>query len=190
MSGKPIPWMQAAIRAHHVVTMERTHKVQVALEELQSAQVIAARSAASLTDLVDAWTYRRRAATSDHSFEAGYLRFHGFLQQAFSHAIDARQSCSSHADAAIAELKSSHAILRTLERLAHEATAAERRATHRLEFQNAIDAWLLGRLAARPEIQTAQARRVGPAPGSSVDGMAWLVLADGAEGNDAQEEFE
>lgn len=145
---KPLKtWLHTAVRAHQAKTLDHMQRTRHAWDELFEAEQLRDGARGSLESLHQDWVKQRRAASSSRELEAVYLRFHGFLNDQAVRAEQAQQARREEVDAAVAELKQSHAVQRTLEKVAQQTAEQLRRRARAHELQSNAEAWLLGRLA-------------------------------------------
>ncbi|WP_457391251.1 hypothetical protein [Roseateles sp. P5_E1] len=140
-------WLHTAVRAHQAKTLDHLQRTRHAWDELFEAEQLRDSAMGDLKSLRQDWANRRHAAASSREIDAVYLRFHGFLSDEAVKAEHAQQACREQVDAAVAELKQSHAVQRTLEKIARQSAEQLRRSARATELQSNAEAWLLGRIA-------------------------------------------
>lgn len=149
-------WLQTAIRAHQAQTFDHMQRARHAWDELYEAEQLAKRSAQDLSALGESWANQRRLAISGAELESVYQRFHGFLQHNTAQADQAQQARQMHADAVEMDLRRSHAMQSTLEKVAQRAAEKRRRESRAKETQDAAESWLLGRVSRPPAVPRAR----------------------------------
>lgn len=142
-------WLHAAVRAHQAKTLDQLRRTQQAWDELFEAQRIKAIAAQDLSSLRRDWASRRHAEPSSQPLDAVYVHFHGFLSDRAARAERVNDARCEQVDAAIVELRQSHAVQRTLEKVARQTAVHLRHSAKVKEIQANAEAWLLGQVASR-----------------------------------------
>ncbi len=158
-------WLHTAVRAHQAKTLDQLQRTRQAMEELFKAEQLRHSAVGDLQSLSRDWAIQRHAAPSGREIDAVYRRFHGFLCSEASRAEAAQKTCREQVDVAVAELKQSHAMQRTLEKVAKQTTEQERCSARSNELLSNAQAWLLGWIA------SGSAQTSGAATGDSVDAV-------------------
>jgi len=153
-------WLQAAVRAHQAQTFDHLQRAQQARDELSAAEQLASRSSQALHTLSQSWAGRRRDASLSLELDGVYRLFHGFLRDKAEVAGESQRACQARMEVAMTDLQKTHAVQRTLEKVAQQAAAQRRREAWDKETQGAAEAWLLGQFvrpwgAPKPECSIA-----------------------------------
>lgn len=138
-------WLQAAVRAYQAQTFDHVLRAQRARDDLLAAEQLAGRTDEALHSLSESWAGLRRDAAGSAELDDAYRLFHGFLAGEAREAVEAHQARQVDMDVVALDLQKSHAVQRTLERVARQAAEQRRREMRDKETQDAAEAWLLRR---------------------------------------------
>lgn len=153
-------WLQTALRAQQALTTDHAQSHLQAREAHKLSQRAHAIAAGAQEAGLAQWLQHRCRSPSAAQWDALHLGFHNFLEGRTEAAGQTLASCRARLDDVAVDLQRSHAVQRTLERLAEQADAFQQRESRARELRLQQEAWLLARTAG---VQTPQPAAQGQA---------------------------
>jgi ABC-type uncharacterized transport system involved in gliding motility auxiliary subunit len=128
------PWLDTALRAQQARTLDRQYRVHETQTSQEAATQQESEAKQELHALASSWREGRDATQFTQQLDGLYQRFHAQLREQAAVATDARIVQDRALDAAVVDLRHSHALQRGLDRtvqrrdlrVAQEALAKER----------------------------------------------------------------